>query len=317
MVDPQKISMGRVRQAYGLNNNEAESVIQALWPDNVFPVGLWRRTHKTYWRAFADSNQAVYNLESPSLPEIDLSAKYFHFHLCALDVQAFFRKLSLNIQASTLREGLNSILEESYEDTDAVFPEEREFLFNTLLRLETADFFEQYAQTSELFEEKILSIPISSYHFIAHIFTDTMLVDRDAAIRFLRNYPLCREVKGITRALVASVLNSPLSEASIALEAAQAEPEVASSPPKRQEHLSVSTALWRGKTKEDICTALREKGWGNLEIAHVLFHKRGITGKRAVGKLLHENPNLTDSAYDKNGKTLFEESKGIIIIDED
>ena len=136
MLDPQKGTMGRVRQAYDLSNNEVEDVFRVLWPDNVFPVELWRRTHEEYWRAFADSNQAVYKLENPALPEIDISAKFFHPHLCALDVMTFFRKLSLNIQANTLRERLLFILEESCEDIDVVFPEESEFLFNTLVLLD-------------------------------------------------------------------------------------------------------------------------------------------------------------------------------------
>jgi hypothetical protein len=122
MSDQQKISMGRVRQAYNLNNNEVERVIQALWPDAVFPVELWSWTHGTFWRAFAEVNQATYKIESPALPEIDFSAKYFHTHLCAVDVVSFFRKLSLNIHVNALREGLHYILEESYEDIDAVFP---------------------------------------------------------------------------------------------------------------------------------------------------------------------------------------------------
>ena len=37
--------------------------------------------------------------------------------------------------------------------------------------------FEQYSPSSELFEDKILSLPPSSYHFISHIFADTVLVD--------------------------------------------------------------------------------------------------------------------------------------------
>ena len=215
MLDPQKTSMGRVRQAYDLNNNEVEKVIQALWPDAVFPVELWRETHETYWRAFADSNQAVYKIESPSLPEIDLSAKYFHSHLCALDVQAFFRKLSLNIQASILHKGLKYILEEAYEDIDAVFPEEREFLFNTLSRLEQVDVFDQYSPDSELFEEKILSLPASGYHFISYIFSNTVLVGTVAVIRLLHslNIPFKKEVKGITRVLVDYVINSLKEEA--------------------------------------------------------------------------------------------------------
>ena len=208
MLDAEKISLGRVREGYGLTGNEIEKIILALWPGNLFPMELWQRAHETYWRGFADSNQAVYKIESPALPEVDLSAKFFHVHVCALDVMAFFRKLSLNIQASTLREGFHFILEESYENIAAVFPEEREFLFSTLTRLETTDVFEQYSQSSELFEEKILTLSISNYHFISQIFSDSILVDKVAVIRFLRNYPLLREVKGITHALVKSALDS-------------------------------------------------------------------------------------------------------------
>ena len=200
--------MGRVRQAYGLSANEVESVIQALWPHAVFPVELWRMAHEQYWRGFADSNQAVYRIESPALPEVDTAKPYFHVHLCALDVMAFFRKLSLNIQAGLLQQGLQYILDELYEDYATLFQEEREFLFKTLLRLETVDPIEQYSPSSELFEEKILSLPPSSYHFISHIFADTVLVDAVAVIRLLRNYPLRQEVKGITHAFVAFVLKT-------------------------------------------------------------------------------------------------------------
>ena len=63
MLDQQKISVGRVRQAYALTANEVERLIQALWPDAVFPVELWYRTHKTFWRPFTDSNQTVYKLQ--------------------------------------------------------------------------------------------------------------------------------------------------------------------------------------------------------------------------------------------------------------
>ncbi|WP_156907874.1 hypothetical protein [Desulfovibrio cuneatus] len=208
MLDQQKIPMGRVRQAYGLSVNEVESVIHALWPHAVFPVELWRRTHEQYWRGFADSNQAVYQIDSPALPEVDTAKQFFHVHLCALDVMEFFRKLSLNIQSGPLQQGLQYILDESYEDNATLFQEEREFLFKTLVRLETVDPIEQYSPSSELFEDKILSLPPSSYHFISHIFADTVLVDTVAVIRLLRNYPLREEVKGITHALVTLVLKT-------------------------------------------------------------------------------------------------------------
>ena len=157
MVDQEKIAMGLVRKGYALNGNDVGKVIQILWPNAVFPLGLWCKAYETYWRGFADRNHALYNVESPALPAVDLTAKYFHTHLCALDVMSYFRKLSLNIQSSTLKKGFEFILEESCEDICSVFPEEREFLFNMLSRLDTVDAFDQYSPDSELFEEKILS----------------------------------------------------------------------------------------------------------------------------------------------------------------
>lgn len=216
MSDQQKISMGRVRQAYDLTANEVEELIQALWPDAVFPVELWNRAHETFWRAFADARQAVYKMESPTLPQVDLSLKRFQTYLLAHDIMDFFRRLSLNIHVNALKPGLTSILEESYEDMESIFSKEREFLFNSLDRLNTENIFEQYSPDSELFEKPIFSIPVSSYHFIAHIFANTIVVDRDAAIRHLRHYPLSREVKGITRALVESVLRAAPPESTVA-----------------------------------------------------------------------------------------------------
>lgn len=183
MSDQQKISVGRVRQAYDLTANEVERLIQALWPDAVFPVELWHRMHETFWRPFTDSNKTLYKMESPTLPQVNMSLKRFQMDLFIHDIMDFFRRLSLNIHVNALKQGLNSLLEESYEDTDSVFPEERQFLFNSLHRLETEDFSDQYSPDSELFEKPIFSIPVSSYHFIAHIFANTIVVDRDAAIR--------------------------------------------------------------------------------------------------------------------------------------
>ena len=313
--------MGRVRQAFDLSGNEVEKTIQVLWPDAVFPVELWSKVHEAYWRAFADSNQAVYKIESPTLPPVDTNNKLFLTHLYSMDVVTFFRKLSLNIQAKTLQEGLKNILEETYDNIDAVYPDEREYLFSTLSRIETVDIYDQYSPDSELFEEKILSLPISSYHFISYIFPETVVVDKIAAIHYwsvIRGYPLKQEVKGINHELVKYVVKRAAEETPLVSETAPAlDGPAAEVQPQRQKALSLPRSLWDGKTQEYICAALREKGWDNLEIAHVLFHKRGFTQKRAIARLLHENPNLTDSAYDKFGKALFDDSMHIIIVDED
>lgn len=316
-MDQQKISMGRVRQAYGLTGNEVESVIQALWPDNVFPVELWRRTHETYWRAFADSNQTVYKIESPSLQEVDTTKKIFHTYLCSVDVITFFRKLSLNIKAKILREGLKYILEETYEDIDAVYPEEREFLFSTLSRLETVDIYEQYSPDSELFEEKILSLPASSYHFISYIFYDTVLVDKVAVILHLRNYPLVQEVKGITRDLVKFILDSHPQETSTEPETTvyPAEQETEITVQESQSAIPVRRSLWDGKTKEAIRANMRKEDHDNDVIAHVLLHERGLKlTQRELGKFLGP-PHKSESRYDQIGKELVEKAALVRVVD--
>lgn len=311
--------MGLVRRAYGLTESEGEKVILALWPNMAFPVELWRRAHETFWQSFADSNEGVYTTESPPLPEINLSAKYFHPQLCALDVQAFFQKLSLNIQASTLRKGLQYILEESYEDSDGIFPAEREFLFNALSRLDKVNVFDQYSPDSELFEKEIPSLSISSYHFISRIFSDTVLVDTVAVIRHLRHYPLVQEVKGITHALKDSILNTSATKATNEPETTPLPKEKAIAPPFEtpQTVIAVSRSLWEGKTRESIVVSMRSAGIDDeAVIAHVIFFKRKINGKRAVGALLG-TPNRSDYLYDKKGRELYEKAKFITVIDKD
>ena len=89
-------------------------------------------------------------------------------------------------------------------------------------------------------------MPASSYHFIAHIFADTIMVDRDAAIRHLRHYPLRREVKGITRALVESLLRAAPPESSVADKAA-AVPLCERSPQDGKLVFRIPGAVWEGR----------------------------------------------------------------------
>ena len=46
------MTIGRVRQAYGLTAREGEMLVQALWPDAVQPLELWRTTYESCWQAF-------------------------------------------------------------------------------------------------------------------------------------------------------------------------------------------------------------------------------------------------------------------------
>lgn len=320
MLDQQKISLGRVRQAYRLTSNEVETLIQAMWPHAVFPVELWRRALETYWKDFADSNQTVYNMESPALPQPCLSDKRFHTYLFGCDIMDFFRKLSRNIHVNALELGLKYILEETYDEIENIFPEEREFLFHSLKRLETEDFLDQYSPDSPLLEESIFTIPASSYHFISHIFVDTILVNRDDTIRFLRNHPLHKEVKGITRALVDSILNAMPPES----------PKVQTEQPAVEEAedgklvFRIPSTVWRGKPDHAVYDAMKDT-YPLPVIAYVLFywcsadkpetgHKTQMGRKTQLGRLFTEKEYSDPKSYRNLMNRLLEEADAYTII---
>ena len=255
-----------------------------------------------------------------SVPDPDAGIQTY---LLGFDVMEFFRRISTVVPLDSLRYGLDVILEESFEDTASVFPKEREFLFSSLERLKTEDIFEQYSPDSPLCEEPIFSIPASSYHFIAHIFADTIMVDRDVAIRYLRYYPLRREVKGITRALVEAVLRTAPPESSVADKAA-AVPLCERSPQDEKLVFRIPGAFWKGRPDAAVRDAMKEK-YPLAVIAHVLLywcgpqksetsHKTPQGRKTHVGRLLAGKEYRDDKSYRNLMDMLLKEAETYTII---
>lgn len=220
MTDRQNITIGRVRQAYGLTAREGEMLVQAFWPDAVQPLELWRGVYETCWQAFVASRHAVYGTQLPEFPSAPEPDTGIQTYLLGFDVMEFFRTISTVVPLDSLRYGLDVILEESFEDTASVFPKEREFLFSGLERLKTEDIFEQYSPDSPLFEKPIFSMPRLRLSLHCAYLYRYHNGGQDAAIRHLRHYPLRREVKGITRRPCGIPFTAAPSESSVADKAA-------------------------------------------------------------------------------------------------
>ena len=316
MVDPQKIPLFRVKQAYGLNEHEAQSLLHELSPTDVFPYDLWREAYSAYWKYPAAECSRLYKVENPPFPEVhQITEKYFPTETYATWMMNFFFEMARRISVKHLKDGFDYIVASTYDTQDAVSEADREYLFYHLAQAEKS-----IANVTRVEGVKAIDVKLSSPDLLLRIFPDTIAVDKVSAIHYwsvIQKYPLAREVKGISQSLVDSVIKAAAQEKSPVPEAPPAQDEPAADmQPRKQKSLSLPRSLWDGKTQEFICAALREKGWDNVQIAHILFHKRGFTQKRAIARLLHDNPNLTDSAYDKYGKTLFEESGHISITDE-
>lgn len=311
--------MSRVRRAYELTLYQADDLIQVLCPHAVFPLGLWQRAYEHFWKDYARAAAMRQRAECLSLPDVVLEpGKRFFTDLCGFEVMAFFRKLSLLINSKITKMGLEYILFETFGTFGDVYTEDRDFLFSTLQKLEQRE-PDYYMFDVENMNDEILFLPASSYHFISHIFFDTMLVDRVAVVLHLRDFPLLHEVKGLTHAFVKSVLNPVQQEAPIQIEVI-AEPieqiaDVQPQEPQSQDTVFVRRSVWAGKTKEAICDAMRKEGLDEEYIVHVLLRKRGLRlTKRGIGELFGE-PHKSDSAYDKLGKELVEKAELVNVLD--
>ena len=312
MLDLQRIPMSRVLRAYELTLYQADDLIQALCPHAVFPLGLWQRAYEHFWKDYARTAAMQQRAECLILPDVEMEpGKRFFTDLCGFDVMAFFRKLSLLINSKITKMGLEYILFETYGTFDNVYPEDRDFLFSTLQKLEQRG-PDYHMYDVENLDDEILFLPASSYHFISHIFFDTIMVDRVAVVLQLRDFPLIHEVKGLTHAFVKSVLNSEQQEAPIQI-AVIAEPVVQIA--ESQDAVLVRRSVWAGKTKEAIRDAMRKEGLDDEYIVYVLLRRRGLhLTKRAIGELLGE-PHKSDSAYDKLGKELVEKAELVNVLD--
>ena len=325
MLDQQKISLGRVRQAYRLTSNELEAIIQALWPHAIFPVELWHKAKEAYWKDFAHSNQTIYNREITVLPKPCLQEKRLHTYLFGCDIMDFFRELSMTLPVNPLYQGLKYILEETYEEIDTIFPGERQTLFNSLRRLDTEDFARQYEADSPLRKKALFAIPASMYHFISQIFVDTILVNREEAIRFLRYYPLRVEVKGITRALVESILTKTAPEIPVPeVPKSQADSCVVEEAEDGRLIFRIPAAVWKGKPDHAVHAAMKDT-YPPAVIAHMLFywcapkpeagHKTRAGRKTRLGRLFTQKEYSDPKSYRNLFNVLLEEADTYTIIE--
>ena len=302
MPELQKISLYRVKQAYNLNEHEALALLNALSPHGVLPCAVWRESYSLFWEKPAAECAVQSGAENPPFPEyVPTSTTLFPVDSYATLMTDFFFEMARRVPVKELEKGFDYILEASYDNKSYLSDNEREYIFYSLVQAERR--IVDYRRTKRI---KDISVQLSAPNILLRIYPDTISVDTQAAIRYLsvhKNFPFGREVKGITRRLVEAVIKAAETSEAVA----------GQSPP---ESIPVSSSLWKGKSPEAIRTAMRESGFDNDIIAHVLFFKRGIRKQRDIGRLLGAC-NLSDSAYDKIGKELFEKSRRISIVDMD
>ncbi|MBR5881931.1 MAG: hypothetical protein IKY97_00390 [Mailhella sp.] len=136
----------------------------------------------------------------------------------------------------------------------------------------------------------------------------TLMADRDAIVEIFCDYPLKREVKGLTHRVVDSTLDRLAASAANILPEIQPEPpaeiptedcsvyqpDSASAEPTT-ETIVVPSALWMGKAPASVRDAMKDD-FDECVTAHVLLNWCKV-GKTQVGRLLSPKEFGDDKSY--------------------
>lgn len=292
MLDPQRTTIAKLKEAYGLNSQEAEELLNALYPDGVYPFEVWRHSFgkgRLSWKFGKKQEGKAQNPQLAYFPEKFCPTRIFAIELVA----SLFDPARLH-NISFLEQGVEAVILATYDDAPFPFKGEKEALFK-LMRKEVKEYNSQ-KQTENVW--RLTHHFSTEYDFVHQMFPDTIVVDKSAAVRYLHTcgYALCHEVKGLSRAVVEQ-LTTVTAEPADNLETT----------------IAVPAALWDGKTNPAVRDAMRENNYSDPVIAYVLHEWCGLTNKTQIGILLGPVGALPDSTSLRRANRLLAEADKLTI----
>ena len=288
------IPLGKVQAAYDLTDEELYDLIQKLWErKQLFYNELWAETYEKFWH-FAASGSLPYTQEKlPELPEpSSLHQSNFYPLFYGTQMVRYLMQLIKLVSYKPFQMGLEYLFETAFEDGQNVAAEERDILY-------------KYFEFTELdrkppqkdYYRHFKAGPRYLISFISRNMAGTLIADRDVVIELLGDYPLKREVKGLTHRVVNSILDRLVtSAANIQLEIQPEIPVEASvSSLPSAENIVVPSSLWMGKAPASVRDAMKED-FDECVTAHVLLNWCKL-GKTQVGRLLSPKEFGDDKSY--------------------
>ena len=303
MLDTERIPIGKLKQAYGLNEQDVQTLLSELLPNGVFPTDLWQKAYSSFWRGKILDYTVLYNLNSPpfplklsclSFPKINIPPdSYYYIEKCREMMWVLFVEVSSFLTSDKVKNGLDYILGESYATNDFIYEQEIKNLFDNLA-IEDNNFAVRFGscinakQFIETADDKRCAVSHNYFSCISKIFPDTIVVDKAAAILHFEKcgYPLRQEVKGISKAFVERIIATPV-----------VHPPVATPVTPSASSIVVPRELWEGKTPKSARDSMQQQGFTDPRvIAYVLHHWCGLKNKTQIGRLLGSE-GQDDSTY--------------------
>ena len=313
MLNKKLITIGKLKQAYELNNDNIDDLLEAFLTDKdkIFPYALWKRAHDKFWAEAIRTAVSIYGIEAPLLPVVtNLPEEHYPYDLHTHYTMQFFSDLLRTIKSSELERGVNYIMDATY---GGEFPhkEGKDTFFSAL----SQDEWSQRNRTSGYL--KIESTTTANYSFISASFIDTITVDKKAAILWLESlgYSLRREVQGISHALVKSILAEKLDQPALGISTKSKQKPTSPCPSWPIRTICVPRALWEEKNPESAFAALKETKLPNEVIAHILYNRMFFDNKTEIGKWIFA-VQRSDSAYIKRVDKLLSKALKMSIIDD-
>ena len=299
MLSQEHIPIGKVKQAFGLTAQDVQTLLHTLQPKEILPAALWQKAYSSFWRGKISTYRTLYKLDTPpyperlqflSFPEIRADPadpdRHYYFEKSCECMVVLFIEISSVLLSDKVKAGLDYIMEETYEEYDDIFVQERKALFEKLT-MEDKEFAIRFATCANAkdfiitIDDKRHAVSLSYFSFLSQIFYDTIVVDKIASIRYLLKcgYYLQREVKGISRALVERIA-ATLDD----------HPQKNSPAPPSTSSIVVPRALWNGKTPQAARDAMAAEDIPQNIIAHILYTRCKITNKSYIASLLDTYP---------------------------
>ena len=294
MPEKHHIPLGKVQAAYDLTDEELYNLIQKLWESKqLFYKELWAETYEKYWH-FAATGSLPYTQEKlPELPEpSSLHQSNFYPLFYGTQMVRYLIQLIKLVSYKPFRLGLDYLFDTAFEDSHSVAAEERDILYKYFEFTE----FDRKPPRKDYYRHFKAGQPYL-ISFISRNMAGTLMADRDAVIEILCDYPLKREVKGLTHRVVNSILDRLVtSAANIQLEIQPEIPVEASvSSLPSAENIVVPSSLWMGKAPASVRDAMKED-FDECVTAHVLLNWCKL-GKTQVGRLLSPKEFGDDKSY--------------------
>lgn len=286
MLDSQKIPMGRVRQAYRLNAQDAGLLIIALADQGCVDLyALWREAER-FVAVEENNKKSIYDeVEEAYFPDVlDLKQDLLQQRLAT---KRLLRHFLTFVRGGKPKERLQKIFDRvlhfTYDGPDQHHIDSVNRTLDLIYELRGLDYHGKdrvdigwiYVRP-ELFEK------------FCDFFDDAVSANKEAAVLWLdeHGYSQERSVKGLSKELAKRILAA---HAAAMQDAQSAQP--AKNPAKRSlkpapAPIVVPRALWEGKEPSSVVEAMRERKDIDAVIAHVLFHWCELTNKTEIGRLL-------------------------------